>query len=52
MVNRCNSPGTDIGKPVFMNDPRYILHIDVQISLIQYNTIFQEDKYKDKVIIE
>ena len=54
MVYRCNCPGTNIGKPVFMNDPKCILNIDDQLSIIQYNTIFENDNnwIEWRVIIE
>ena len=49
MDNRGNSPGTDKGKPAIMNDPRYIVHIDVQISLTQYQVQTNISKNNDNI---
>ena len=42
MVNRCSSnPGTNIGKPVFMNDPNILFMLMFKSLFYSINTIFQ-----------
>ena len=42
MVNRCSSnPGTNIGKPVFMNDPHILFMLMFKSLFYSNSTIFQ-----------
>ena len=42
MVNRCSSnPGTNIGKPVFMNDPHILFTLMFKSLFYSNSTIFQ-----------
>ena len=42
MVNHCSSnPGTNIGKPVFMNDPHILFMLMFKSLFYSNSTIFQ-----------